>query len=235
VNSDLLLKSFNEYHFIPSKKKSPLLLVCMHGQGASLLQLRSLRSRFRLDQWNYLFLNAPDSIESESHFGGFSWYRRPPFHWPGITRSLGLLRDLVQELLEAGFSIDKTVLLGFSQGAALGLEMILSTSEPFLGLVALSGWIHDPDTLQTRAHQKEIKVPVLMTHGPKDDVLPLKEVQKRLPNLQPFLPNLEFKIFDKTHEIIKEEHKEIRNWLKKREVEALGSTQDRFKAAALGI
>jgi phospholipase/carboxylesterase len=216
VNSELKLKSFKEYHFIPAKNKSPLLLICLHGQGASLLQLRSLRSRFRLDQWNYLFLNAPDSIESESHFGGFSWYHRPPFHWPGINRSLGLLRDLMQELTGEGFSKDKTVWLGFSQGAALALEMILSSPEPYLGLVALSGWIHDPETLGSRSHHETIEVPVLMTHGPRDDVLPLKEVKKRLPALVPFLPNLEFQEFDKAHEIIKEEHKTIRQWLKKR-------------------
>jgi phospholipase/carboxylesterase len=65
----------------------------------------------------------------------------------------------------------KTVLGGFSQGAMLSCDVMLRTTQPYAGLIQLSG------TLLAKQEwvpllQKRKSVPVFQSHGVQDEILP---------------------------------------------------------------
>ena len=130
--SSLNLKSFEEHHFVPAKTNGNFLAVCLHGRGSNLLWLRKIRHRLKLDDFSYLFLNAPDPWTSEEGHQGFSWYGKIPDHREGIARSLKHLELLMTELEKYGFTRDKIMLVGFSQGCVMSLELALRSHVPFL-------------------------------------------------------------------------------------------------------
>lgn len=105
-------------------------------------------------------------------------------------RAAGRIRDLSNEIpkglapvrehmlaflkvVEQKFGADprKTILGGFSQGAMLSCDVMLRTTQPYAGLVQLSG------TLIAKQEwvpllQKRKSVPVFQSHGMQDEILP---------------------------------------------------------------
>ena len=80
--------------------------------NSNLLWLRKIRHRLKLDDFSYLFLNAPDPWTSEEGHQGFSWYGKIP-DIIEIARSLKHLELLMTELEKYGFTRDKIMLVGF--------------------------------------------------------------------------------------------------------------------------
>ena len=115
--------------------------VCLHGRGSNLLWLRKIRHRLKLDDFSYLFLNAPDPWTSEEGHQGFSWYGKIPDHREGFHDHLKQLEQLMTELEKYGFTRDKIMLVGFSQGCVMSLELALRSPVPFFGVLGISGTI----------------------------------------------------------------------------------------------
>ncbi|MEB3262986.1 MAG: alpha/beta hydrolase [Synechococcus sp.] len=152
-------------------------LVLLHGWGADaddLLDLADLllppeRSR----QVSVVALRAP-----EPHPSGFGrqWYDLQPIDWNALP---AVRRALVGRLEALGESVPlpRTVLLGFSQGAALALDA--GSGLPLAGIVACSGYPHEGWEPQASAPLP----PVLLSHGRLDPVVPFaagEEVLRRL-------------------------------------------------------
>jgi len=210
----LKLKSFPEHQFLPSKKaKGKYLVICLHGQGGNLLDLRKHRARLRLDEFAYLFLNAPFDCTHKDGRGGFEWHGSQPFHRKGIHSSLMRLEELLKELGGLGFRSEKILLFGFSQGGVIALEWALRGEHRFLGVVAISAWIFEPDNLLENLGPSALETPILMTHGPADEVIHYGELKERFERVSPILKNLRFDTIEKGHEIHQSEYALIRKWV----------------------
>ena len=71
--------------------------------------------------------------------------------------------------------LESTVLLGFSQGGAMALDV--GSNLPLAGIVACSGYPHEG------WQPAVVQAPVLLSHGREDPVVPFaasEEVQRRL-------------------------------------------------------
>lgn len=114
-------------------------MVMVHGRGAPAEDILSLAGELGRPELAYL---APQAA-------GYSWY---PYSFlapmeqnePGLSSALELLGDLVRHLEENGIPAERTVLLGFSQGACLTLEYAARNARRYGGLVALSGGLIGP-------------------------------------------------------------------------------------------
>ncbi|CTQ34432.1 alpha/beta hydrolase [Jannaschia rubra] len=58
---------------------------------------------------------------------------------PGLGSGLSVVEALLDDLAEQGFGPERTVLVGFSQGACLALEAAARLARPFRAVAALSG------------------------------------------------------------------------------------------------
>jgi phospholipase/carboxylesterase len=89
----------------------------------------------------------------------------------GVRRSQSQLEALIARERERGIAAGRIVLAGFSQGGAIALYTGLRHPETLGGIVALSTYVIDPDSLQGEAAPANRKIPIFMAHGTHDPVV----------------------------------------------------------------
>lgn len=207
------LTSFENYKFYPSREPSQGLILALHGRGDSAHGLSFLRHHLRIDNRDWLFLNAPDPWPLPYGAPGYSWYGLAPDHRPGIERSLQKLNDALAELASQGYARNQIVLFGFSQGCLMSLELGLRSPQPFEGIVGISGVIYDQKKLLEEMHPNSLSTPVWMSHGYQDDVLPYEGFVKLRDKLSSKLLNYHSESLSKSHTIISVEFDLIAEFL----------------------
>jgi len=149
---------------------------------------------------NYLFVNAPDT-----YYTGFSWYDFAGSAAPGIERSRKLLFKLLDELRGKNFPTEQIVLFGFSQGCLMTLEVGLRYPHLFAGLIGVSGYMHEPETLLKELSPVAKQQRILMTHGTQDTLVPFPKVKEQVKFLKANGLPIEWHEFHKAHTIAGEE------------------------------
>ncbi len=148
-------------------------LVLLHGWGADADDLLDLGAVLLEADPASIGLSVVALRAPLPHPAGFGrqWYDLQQPEWPQLPEARWALR---RRLLALGASVplEHTCLLGFSQGAAMAIDVATgggpegSEPLPLAGLVACSGYPH-PDW-QPRTPRTEI----LLTHGEQDPVVP---------------------------------------------------------------
>lgn len=147
-------------------------LVLLHGWGADADDLLDLGNALlaeddQADEVSLVALRAP-----EPHPGGFGrqWYDLQQPDWPGLAAARTNLRQRLQELAET-VPLERTAVLGFSQGAAMAVDVILGEGLPVAALIACSGYPHP----SWQANKPMAKT--MITHGEQDPVVPVAASQ----------------------------------------------------------
>ena len=170
------------------------LIVCLHGSGAKSQALASLSRSLNLPDYQFVFPDAP--YPDPRVPGGKIWYDLKSPNHQGLTESRQQLRDWLKSLQNiTGIPLESTVLSGFSQGAAMALDVGLTL--PLAGLVSLSGYLLSKPKLATG----ESFPPVLMEQGRKDKIVTLVEAQEARDSLRALGVKVKYLEFDIGHEI----------------------------------
>jgi len=186
--------------FIPAAQKdSHALMVMLHGLGDSIEGYRWMPEAMNLPWLNYLLLNAPDE-----YYGGWSWFDIEDMS-PGVLRSRKLLTDLLDGLNAKGFPASQITLGGFSQGCLMTIDVGLRYPHKLAGLVGISGWVFDLETLLKEMPSTAREQRLLSTHGPFDTVVPITSVREQIKTLKAAGVNAGWREFPKAHTIHGEE------------------------------
>ena len=115
-------------------------MVMIHGRGATAESILTLVQAIDTPGFAYL---APQAA-------GGTWYPNSflapiPSNEPGISSGLAAIDDLMKRISSAGIPADRTMLLGFSQGACLSLEYAARHARRHGGIAGLSGGLIGPD------------------------------------------------------------------------------------------
>ncbi len=121
-------------------KSAKAAIIMLHGRGADAEDILSLAGE--VDQPGFAYL-APQAA-------GYTWYPNSflapiASNEPGLTSGLAVIASLLERLGEAGITHDRTILLGFSQGACLAIEFAARNARRYGGVVGLSGGLIGPD------------------------------------------------------------------------------------------
>lgn len=113
-------------------------VVMLHGRGASAQDILSLSTEFTQPKVAYL---APQAAAPGGHP---QWYPNrfiAPLasNEPWFSSAIALISDLLAQVQDAGMARERTFLLGFSQGACLGLEYAARHPQRYGGVFGLSG------------------------------------------------------------------------------------------------
>lgn len=182
---------------IPSANPaSRRLVVVLHGLGDSMAGWRWLPEAMRLPELNYLLVNAPDD-----YYGGYSWYDLNGDPGPGVVRSRILLQELLHSLRERGYPSAETALLGFSQGCLMTADVGFRYPERLGGLVGISGYVWEPETLLRELSPVAREQRMLFTHGTRDPLIPCRDVHRQVEALQAAGLNIEWREFPKVHTV----------------------------------
>ncbi len=115
-------------------------MILMHGRGADARDILSLTPYFEQPGFAYL---APEAARHE-------WYPNSflmpiASNEPGFSSALAVIDALLAQIAAAGVPAERTVLLGFSQGACLSLEYAARHAQRYGGIVGLSGGLIGTD------------------------------------------------------------------------------------------
>jgi len=185
------------------------LLIMLHGLGDSIEGYRWLPRALDLPWLNYLLVNAPDP-----HYGGFSWFDYPDNIAPGILRSRQLLFGLLDDMRAKGFPAEQITLGGFSQGCLMTIDVGFRYPHQLAGLVGISGWVFETDTLLKELSPVAKKQRLLMTHGMFDQIIPFGKVREQARRLKSSGLYVIWREFPKDHTIYgNEEITVVRNFI----------------------
>lgn len=115
-------------------------MVMVHGRGASAAGILSLVPA----------LNHPEFIYLAPNAAGNTWY---PYSFlmpmernePGISSGIQAISELLDHIEKTGIPRERTILLGFSQGACLALEFAARNARRYAGVAGFSGGLIGPD------------------------------------------------------------------------------------------
>lgn len=148
-------------------------MILVHGRGASAEDILSLGRE----------LGRPDLAYLAPQAEGYSWY---PYSFlapmeknePGLSNGLALLGHLVERLGSEGIPPERTVLLGFSQGACLTLEYAARNARRFAGVAGLSGGLIGPPGTPRDYPGTFDGTPVFLGCSDRDPHIPLERVKE---------------------------------------------------------
>ena len=192
--------------FVPAADPiSRRLMVVLHGLGDSLAGWRWLPGELKLPWMNYLLVNAP-----QDYFDGYSWFRlgipqvnggRLTVESADVVASRRQLHELLDAQRAAGWPSELTSILGFSQGCLMTLDAGLRYPHRLAALVGISGWVHEPGQLLAEHAVAAAQLPVLVTHGAMDEVVPMTLAEPGVRQLQAAGFDVAWQEFEKGHTV----------------------------------
>jgi phospholipase/carboxylesterase len=200
----------------PSSSQPPLLLL-LHGIGSNEDDLFGLAPY--LDE-RFLIVSARAPVLMGA--GAYGWFNIE-FTPQGMVadveqakRSLDLLPGFLDELIETYRVNDRCVyLVGFSQGAMMSLALALTDPEKIAGVVAMSGRFPS-QVLEHKLNQGALEgMPVLVTHGIYDPVLPVGEGRAIRKSLEALPVELTYHEYPMGHEVTMDSLRDVSAWLRK--------------------
>lgn len=156
-------------------------MLLIHGRGATAESILSLADE----------LAHPDFVYLAPQAAGNTWYPHSflapiASNEPYLSSALLAVGDVLDHLENAGIPAERTILLGFSQGACLALEFAARHARRYGGLVGLSGGLIGPDGTPRNYPGSLAGTPVFLGcsdadfHIPQHRVLHSADVLKRL-------------------------------------------------------
>ena len=202
----------------PREKLSgkPPLLLLLHGIGSNEDDLFSLAP--------YLdgrFLVASARAPLVMGAGSFGWFNIE-FTPQGFVadfdqaeQSRLLLSKFIDELVET-YEADRgcVFLMGFSQGAMMSLSIALTHPEKVKAVVAMSGRLPSQVLAQITAPEALQGMPIFVSHGIYDPVLPIESGRACRQNLEALPVKLTYREYPMGHEVSMESLRDVAAWLK---------------------
>jgi len=161
----------------PPKSGGPAkqLVLLLHGIGADGNDLMGLAPFYQsvLPDAFFIAPNAPFPCDMAPF--GYQWFSlqnmQADTRLNGVRRAAPTLDAFIDAQMDRhGLTEKNTVVLGFSQGAMMGLHVGLRRDKPLAGLISHSGMLVGENLLATEITTRP---PVLLTHGSIDDVVPV--------------------------------------------------------------
>jgi len=160
-------------HYGAAIESARLAAVFIHGRGASAEDILGIATELGTKDVAYL---APQAA-------GNTWY---PFSFlspisknePGLTSALNVIAGLIANLASQGHASERVLILGFSQGACLGLEFAARNARRYAGVIALSGGLIGPAGTARDYAGSMANTPVFLGCSDIDPHIPLERVHE---------------------------------------------------------
>ena len=191
-----------------SRHDNPKKLIFMlHGYGDNAANFMHLAQPIDKEEWQaaYVALNAPGVISG--NFMGYQWFdlypngiyiaEAGPKEFQKIRQEVQhtvkrIVRTIEQYCDSLKLSYEDCILMGFSQGGMITFEVGNFLKKKLAGLGILSGRIMSHQPIQNKTL---LKTPIFISHGEKDQVIPIENFHKATEFLKKNGCNFELHIF----------------------------------------
>jgi phospholipase/carboxylesterase len=192
-------------------------VIWLHGLGANGHDFEPVVPQLRLPQElaiRFVFPHAPSiPITINNGYVMPAWFdvmelgQERSFNVPQLLASTLAVHALIDREIERGVASDRILLAGFSQGGSVCFQAALTYDKPLAGLMALSTWFPTAEVIEI--HPANAGLPILLTHGTADKVLPIQMAM----NSKSYLENLGlhpvFRSYDMGHHVSPEEIRDM--------------------------
>jgi predicted esterase len=178
------------YFYGKPLEQAASVMILLHGRGATAREVLFLAELLDLPDFAYI---APQANNN-------SWY---PYRFtatfeqnePWLTSAISLIKHLVSEIENSGFSTDNIVLGGFSQGACLAAEYAVRNARRYGGLLIFSGGLIGPPGTVWEYPGSLQGTPTFFGCSDRDPHIPLDRVLKSSRVLEEMGADLACKIY----------------------------------------
>ena len=161
-------------------------VILLHGVGSNGRDLQPLAQFWQQQHPDVTFISINAPFPFDQGNGGYQW-----FSVTGVTeqsRSARIvaaradfdrtINDLLAEH-DINLQTDKLMLAGFSQGAIMALDALVTQRFPLAGVVSFSGRLASPAPFVSNGELK-----AMLIHGKSDAVIPWSESEKAVAKLE---------------------------------------------------
>ena len=154
-------------------------MIMIHGRGATAEDILSLTAEIHQPNFAYL---APQAAQQQ-------WYPNSflaplSSNEPGLSSGLAVIAALLAQLAQANIPAERTILLGFSQGACLSLEFVARSARRYGGVIGLSGGLIGPDNTPRNYPGSLEGTPIFLGCSDSDFHIPKQRVEQSAEILQ---------------------------------------------------
>lgn len=165
-------------------------MVMAHGRGATASDILELAAE----------LARPDVAYLAPQAAGNAWYPNrftEPLasNEPWLSSALAVLARALAQVAAAGIPAERTILLGFSQGACLSLEFAARYARRYGGIAGLSGGLIGPDDAPRDYAGALAETPVFLGCSDVDPHIPKARVQQAADVLQRLGGNVTMRLY----------------------------------------
>ncbi len=154
-------------------------MIMIHGRGATAESILMLAEEFKQMRFAHL---APQAA-------GGTWYPNrflapTASNEPWLSSALAVVDNVIEQVNAAGIPTERTMLLGFSQGACLALEYAARNAKLYGGVVGLSGGLIGAEDEPRRDAGNFNGTPIFLGCSDVDFHIPKERVEHAAKNLQ---------------------------------------------------
>lgn len=182
-------------------------VIMLHGRGATAEGMLQFAADLPADGVAFLALQAANRTWYPDRF--VAPIER---NEPHLTSALAAVGRVFDDLDEAGIPDERTVLVGFSQGACLGSEYVARNARRYGGLATLSGGLIGPEGTPRDYDGSLDGTPVYLGCGDDDPHIPVERVHETRDVLEELGGDVTERIFEGMgHGIVEEEVERVRD------------------------
>jgi phospholipase/carboxylesterase len=198
------------------KSAHPPVLILLHGVGSNEEDLFSFANHLP-EKYLVISARAPISLGGNS----YAWYHldfstgKPVFNFEEEKISRAILIKFISQVKEK-YSVDpnEIYLCGFSQGAIMSYSIALTRPDLVKGIAVMSGRLIEEIKPFIAPKDKLQKLKIFISHGTKDNVLPVQNAREAAAFLKTLNINFSYKEYPEEHTISNEMFTDLLQWLK---------------------
>jgi phospholipase/carboxylesterase len=168
----------------------------------------------------FIFPHAPQqAVTINQGYVMRSWYdiKSMDLHnradMDGVLESEVKIKTLIKEQIDSGISASNIILAGFSQGGVVGMFTGLRYPEKLAGIMALSCYLPNADTLPEQLSAANSDTAILQQHGDNDEVVPLSAGKMANSLLKEKNYPVKWQTYPMAHSVHPTQVRDIATWL----------------------
>tara|TARA_B100000575_G_C22828102_1_gene486417 strand:+ start:48 stop:662 length:615 start_codon:yes stop_codon:yes gene_type:complete len=189
-----------------------LAIIAFHGYGSNPYNMLELLKALNIKKADCFFPSGNISTIANDELSK-GWFSIP--FTSDLNKEIAQSRNIVIPKLKYILNhYEKIVLLGFSQGAMMCLDIMLNLPNPISGVVCLSGLNLSIDD-KIKIDEKFLKTPIFVAHGINDEIIDINLSKKSFEFISKrgFVTN--WNEYNMHHEVIYKEMEDIKDFIKK--------------------
>lgn len=210
------------HHIVRLPKENsehPVMLLMLHGYGSHEHDLYEFTPDLNE---NLLIISARAPISLD--YGGYAWYsinftadQNRFSDIPEAIAARELIADFIDDLHNTyHFDREKSMLLGFSQGAILSYAVALTYPKKIKNILALSGYCNKDLILLSDNQEALNQLDFFCSHGSLDPVIPIEWARATRDYLQTLHLHFDYQEYQAGHTVAYQNFIALKNWIEKK-------------------